>query len=135
MRASYIDGISITHGSPRHHIWSYVGSHSEVATNNDTCPCDPPSGARPQSFVGSNYYCESDNPTEEWRDQVFPNDKLWDGEQCSHEGTCCTGTNTPPWFSVNLGSPTSDDIEVRIMGTEGTDNEDTPIELLEIFVQ
>ena len=53
---------------------------------------------------------------------------------CSHEGTCCTGTNTPPWFSVNLSSPTSDDIEVRIMGTESTDNEDTPIALLEIYV-
>ena len=81
------------------------------------------------------YYCESGNPNQEWVDQVFSNDKLWDGEQCSHEGTCCTGTNTPPWFSVNLGSPTSDDIEVRIMGSESTDNEDTPIELLEIYVQ
>ena len=40
-----------------------------------------------------------------------------------------------PWFSVNLGSPTSDDIEVRIMGSESTNNEDTPIELLEIYVQ
>ena len=67
--------------------------------------------------------------------QVFLNDTLWDGEQCSHEGTCCTGTNTPPWFSVNLNSPTSDDIEVRIMGSESTANEDTPIELLEIYVQ
>jgi hypothetical protein len=35
---------------------------------------------------------------------------------------------------VNLGSPTSDDIEVRIMGSEGTANEDTPIELLKIYV-
>ena len=86
-------------------------------------------------MIGSNYYCESGNPTQEWVGQEFPNDKLWDGEQCSHEGTCCTGTNTPPWFSVNLGSPTSDDIEVRIMGSESTDNEDTPIELLEIYVQ
>ena len=66
---------------------------------------------------------------------MFPNDKLWDGEQCSHEGTCCTGANTPPWFSVSLRSPTNDDIEVRIMGTESTTNEDTPIELLEIYVQ
>ena len=131
----YIDGVSITQGSPRHHIWSYVGSHSEVAENDDTCPCDSPYGVQPQAFVGSNYYCESGNPTEDWEGQVFPNDKLWDGEQCSHEGTCCTGTNTPPWFSVNLGNPTSDDIEVRIMGFESTDNEDTPIELLEIFVQ
>ena len=67
--------------------------------------------------------------------KFFPNDKLWDGEQCSHEGTCCTGTSTPPWFSVDLNSSTSDDIEVRIIGTESTENEDTPIELLEIYVQ
>jgi hypothetical protein len=39
------------------------------------------------------------------------------------------------WFSVNLSSPTSDDIEVRIMGSESTHNEDTPIELLEFYVQ
>ena len=36
---------------------------------------------------------------------------------------------------MNFSNPTSDDIEVRIMGSEGTDNEDTPIELLEIYVQ
>ena len=34
--------------------------------------------------------------------------------------------------SMNVGRPTSDDIEVRIIGTESTNNEDTPIELLEI---
>ena len=131
----YMDGVSITHGSPRHHIWSYAGGVSEITTNQNACPCDYFGATQPQSFVGSNYYCESGSPTEELYGQVFPNDKLWDGEQCSHEGTCCTGTNTPPWFSVNLGSPTSDDIEVRIMGSESTDNEDTPIELLEIYVQ
>ena len=131
----YIDGVSITRGSPRHHIWSYVSSYSEVATDVDACPCDYSGATQPPSFVGSNYYCESGNPTLNWKGQRFPNDKLWDGEQCSHEGTCCNGTNTPPWFSVNLGSPTSDDIEVRIMGSESTANEDTPIELLELYVQ
>ena len=132
----YIDGVSITHGHPRHHIWSYVGSVSENPRLPKTAyPCDSSYGTQPQDFVGSNYYCESGNPGQDWRNLVFPNDKLWDGEQCSHEGTCCTDTNTPPWFSVNLSSPTSDDIEVRIMGSESTDNEDTPIELLEIYVQ
>ena len=129
---NYMDGVSITRGSPRHHIWSYVGSVSEVA---NVCPCNLGSQPLSQAFVGSDYYCESGNPNQEWRYQAYPNDKLWDGEQCSHEGTCCTGTNTPPWFSVNLGSPTSDDIEVRIMGSQSTDDEDTPIELLEIYVQ
>ena len=105
---SYMDGVSITRGSPRHHIWSYVGSVGEVS--NNVCPCTYSSATQPPSFVGSNYYCESGNPNQYWLGQAYPNDKLWDGEQCSHEGTCCTGTNTPPWFSVNLGSPTSDDI-------------------------
>ena len=131
----YIDGVSITHGSPRKHIWSYVGSVSETTTDHYACPCDYSSAAPPPSFVGNNYYCESGNPNQNWQGQVFPNDKLWDGERCSHEGTCCTGTNTPPWFSVNLLKPTSDDIEVRICGDESTENEDTPIELLEIYVQ
>ena len=132
---TYIDGVSITYGSPRNHIWTFVGYYSETATGGDACPCGNFTGNRPQSFVGNNYYCESGNPTENWVGQVFPNDKLWDGEKCSHEGTCCTGANTPPWFSVSLNSPTSDDIEVRICGNEGTTNEDTPIELLEIYVQ
>ena len=133
----YMDGVSITRGSPRHHIWSYVGTYSENITYDlNACPCYNSSHGTPsQSFVDSNYYCESGNHTRDWVGRVFPNDKLWDGEQCSDEGTCCTGTNTPPWFSVNLSSPTSDDIEVRIMGSESTDNEDTPIELLEIYVQ
>ena len=130
---NYMDGVSITHGHPRHHIWSYVGSVSEISDN--VCPCTYSSATQPQSFVGNNYYCESGNPNREWHFQAYPNDKLWDGEQCSREGTCCTGTNTPPWFSVNLSSPTSDDIEVRIMGSQSTDDEDTPIELLELYVQ
>ena len=135
----YMDGVSITtHGSSRKHIWSYVGSFSEIFQRYYVCPCDK-SGATPSpSFVGANYYCESGNPTANWQEsQAFPNDTLWDGQQCSHEGKCCTGDNTPPWFSVSLRCPkvTSDDIEVRIMGTESTKNEDTPIELLEIYVQ
>ena len=131
----YIDGVSVTYGSPRTHIWSFVGSYSEQATESNACPCDYIFGNPPQSFVGTNYYCESGNPTGNWQGQSFPNDKLWDGQQCSSEGTCCSGANTPPWFKVNLSSPTSDDIEIRIMGTESTTNEDTPIELLEIYVQ
>ena len=31
---------------------------------------------------------------------LFSNDPLWDGEQC--EGTCCSGTKSPPWFNVQL---------------------------------
>lgn len=65
---------------------------------------------------------------------LFYRDKLWDGLQCSSEGTCCT-EKSPPWFAVELPNATTDDIEVRICGDEGTANEGTPIELIEIYVQ
>lgn len=38
------------------------------------------------------------------------------------------------WFVTELIKPSSDDIEVRICGSESTDNEDTPIEVMEIYV-
>ena len=50
-----MDGVSITHGSPRHHIWSYVGSVNEVTTNHNACPCDYSGATQPQSFVDNNY--------------------------------------------------------------------------------
>ena len=53
---------------------------------------------------------------------------------CSHEGTYCTNKFLP-WFSRELPNPTSDDIEVRICGDKGTDNEGSPVELVEIYVQ
>ena len=65
---------------------------------------------------------------------MYTDDKLWDGEQCSSEGTCCTD-KSPPWFNIDIPTPTSDDIEVRICGNENLGNENTPIELLEIYVQ
>ena len=84
----------------------------------------------------NNHYCESANQGDCFVDNsFFPNDPLWDGQQCDNEGTCCNVANTPPWFSVDLGNTTSDDIEVRICHDQDTTDEDTPIQLLEIYVQ
>ena len=90
----------------------------------------------PPSFVVNNYYCESGNPSSTFEHtDVFryTSDPLWDGQQC--EGQCCSDGRTPPWFSVILANPTTDDVEVRICGTECTTNEDTPISLMELYVQ
>ena len=133
----YVDCVSITHGEPRQHIWSYVAGHSERRPHHKegNCPCSPQQGSAPPSFVGNNYYCESGNPADSSPSSKFyRSDQLWDGEQC--EGTCCSGTTkSPPWFSVQLPTNTTDRIEVRICGDESTSNEDVIIELLEIFVQ
>ena len=133
----YMNGVSITHGtSPRSHIWSYVAGVTERSPyhQGNNCPCSPEAGTGPQPFVGDDYYCESGNPSDEFvPNKLYDNDPLWDGQQC--EGTCCTGTNSPPWFSVQLPAPTTDMIEVRICGDESTNNEDTLIEVLDIFVK
>ena len=132
----YMDGVSITQGlSPRGHIWSYVAGVTESSSQHrsNNCPCSPQAGRQPQSFVGGNYYCESGNPNDDFLpNQLFDDDPLWDGQRC--EGTCCTDTNSPPWFSVYLPATTTEMIEVRICGDESTNNEDTLIEILEIFV-
>ena len=121
---AYVDGVSITHGSPRNHIWTFAAG-GDPKSLNYTCPCiQGYTGPGQQSFVGDHYFCESAG-----------NDKLWDGQQCSENGTCCDAASPLPWFVRELPSPTSDDIEVRICGDESTDNEDTPVELVEIYVQ
>ena len=137
---AYLDGISITHGSPRNHIWSYAAGSNEVQQRGsdcspNTCPCS--SGSNLPSYVGNNYYCESAFQGNNCFavNTFFPNDPLWDGQQCDNEGTCCTGANTPPWFSVDLSIPTSDDIEVRICHNQRTSDEDSPVQLIELYVQ
>ena len=91
----YMDGISITHGQRRRHIWSYVAGAFETTNINhhSSCPCSIARGLRPPGFIGNdNYYCESGSPVNSYLNgQFFSNDPLWDGKQC--EGTCCSGTN------------------------------------------
>jgi dynein heavy chain len=134
-RTMVMDGIVISHGESQHHIWSYIAGASENSSDFQisNCPCSPRAGTRSIPSVGNNYYCESGNPTERLPYKIYPNDPLWDGQQC--EGTCCSGTKSPPWFSVQLPTNTTDRIEVRICADELIGNEDTPIQLLEIFVQ
>ena len=36
--SDYMAGISLTHGLPRQHIWSFVNAQNEL-TSNQACPC------------------------------------------------------------------------------------------------
>ena len=57
----YVDGVSVTHGMPRTHIWTFAAGASEarVADHITNCPCANAYAAAnaipPQSFVGDNY--------------------------------------------------------------------------------
>ena len=131
----YVDGVSITHGNPRQHIWSYAsGIYENHSSDQSTCPCTG-GGAPPPAFVGSDYYCESGLITSPYQSVLYSNDTLWDGQDCDGlERTCCDPPNLP-WFCKELPGPTTDDIEFRLCGDESRANEDTPIDLVELYIQ
>ena len=140
---NYIDGISLTHGSsPRQHIWTFAAALDEVGTvPRFTCPCTNTNLAalakRPPSFVGSDYFCDTGS-TNQWAYTFYPDDPLWDGAGCGPANTCCS-LNNPPWFLKQLPSTTTDDIEMRMCRDHyphfGRIDEDTPIEVLELYIR
>lgn len=124
----YVDGVSLTYGSPRRHIWTFVGSNSSI--RND-CPCSTGSTRTPFDFVGQDYFCESGTNENSFAgNRVFDEDPLWDGMMCTNtEVPCCTG---PPWFYKSLVNTVSDNISFRLCGNA---NEEVAFTLVEIYVQ
>ena len=137
----YVDGVSLTHGATgrRQHIWTFAVGISENTTvfPFECCPCDTPNHGSIPTFVGNDYFCESGLHSA-WNDQfgVFhSSDILWDGQGCTATSTCCQ-FNNPPWFTKNLTIATIiDDIELRICANNPYEQEDVPIELIELYVQ
>ena len=139
INTNYIEGVSVTHGFPRQHIWTFAAGVDEQASYApEICPCVTGStgGSHVPSFVGQNYFCETG--LTRWPGTygvLYPDgDPLWDGQGCGPTSSCCT-FNSPPWFNIQLSSPTTDDIEVRICGNEGIHIDDSPIQFMEMFVK
>ena len=136
---AYIDGVSLTYGSPRQHIWSFAAALDESAsTYRSSCPCTNVNNPNPinvPAFIGTDYFCETGVPTGEvWTNSFFyANDPLWDGQGCGPSSTCCT-FNNPPWFCKRLSQSTNADLEMRICGVGSPQFENTPIELAEIYI-
>ena len=138
----YVDGISLTYGSPRQHIWTFATSEYDTYTGdkNDMCPCTTAFNSKQitQSFVGGDYYCESactaDSASGCNTHALHTGDRLWDGKDCGPaEVGCCSSIQ--PWFHKILDCITSDDIELRICSNGNTNQEDTAVELYEIYVR
>uniref|UniRef100_A0A1X7VM18 Fibrinogen C-terminal domain-containing protein n=1 Tax=Amphimedon queenslandica TaxID=400682 RepID=A0A1X7VM18_AMPQE len=136
LNSYYVDGVSITRGSPRQHVWTLMAANYEMhSIGTLSCPCATGSTLQVQSFIGDNYFCES-GVAGLLEQQLYTSDPLWDGQSCGTlESPCC---NVPgiPWFHRDYGNTTTSDyIELRVCGDEGTDNEDTPVGYYEIYVQ
>ena len=123
---SYVDGISLTHGHPRQHIWTLA------AGNNISCPCtnncQANSTTPPPSFVGKDFFCDTGS-----EDRSNP---LWNGGSCVAMNTCSSSNSpSPPWFHRDLPHTTTEDIEMRACSDDGRAYEDIAIETIEIYVQ
>ena len=129
---AYVTGVSLTHGSPRQHIWTFAAGAGETLSSAvDACPCDATISISIPDFVGTDYFCESGRNTG-LTPTFSPDDPLWDGQGCSPSSTCCS-FNTPPYFTKQLLTPATDDIEARIC--QLGDRDDSPVELVELYVQ
>ena len=132
---AYACGVSVTHGTPRNHIWTFAAGISESdTTSTHSCPCDSTATITIPQFVGNDYFCESgiNGP---YPGNIFhPNDPLWDGEDCLPSSTCCSLHN-PPYFVKQLPTSTTDDIEARICVDDAISNSNIAVELVELYVQ
>ena len=133
----YVDGISITAGRPRKHVWTYaIGLSDDGTYNGDgqyNCPCAKNPGKSPPAFVGSHYYCESGTTAATTINPYYTNDPLWDGKGCTTFNSCCTNTDQP-WFFRQLVMKMKDDIEARLCTDQVFANEGTLVEQIQLYV-
>ena len=133
----YADSVSLTHGSPRKHIWTLMSGSLDRSVYENGCPCANVGSSPAPSFVGSDYYCESGyQGSSDPRDGGFhSSDRLWDGKDCGSSETACCQRPLIPWFYKSIGYYTTDYIEMRICCDEGTNDEDVAVEQYELYVK
>ena len=129
----YVAGISLTNGQPRQHIWTLANALGEAYTLG-VCPCIQGSEDIVPAFVGNDYFCDTAEPGRGAIDgKFYSNDPLWDGQGCGSTSTCCE-FNNPPWFCKELPHPTTDDIEMRLCENDDPSEDDSPFEVIELYV-
>ena len=131
----YVDGLSVTYGNPRHHVWTFASGRSKDQKSEfNRCPCAPlplqgHTSAPP--FVGSQFFCES-GATGSYSMTWCLDDPLWDGKGCVEGSTCCDGPNRP-WFYRELNTTVTESVDVRMCIYHNIYN-NIGVEDLEIFV-
>ena len=96
----------------------------------DACPCGATINITIPPFVSEDYFCESGVNSGSVVG-FHPDDPLWDGQNCIATSTCCS-FNNPPYFTKQLPSPTTNDVEARLCDYDG---HISPVEFIELYVQ
>ena len=139
----YVDGISITYGypKPQKHLWTFAGGRSETSPASiraQGCPCTSINNY--DILVPEfDYFCESGTIVSfPANNTLYDEDPLWDGEGCGPTSSGSCQFNNPPWFCKHLNETVTMEIEVHILtqadNVAALNAEDTPIELLELYI-
>ena len=136
INSAYLDGVSVTTGIPRHHIWSYAAGW------NIYCPCNNSTvfSLPTPSFVGTDYFCETAVISNSVANKfLFSSDPLWDGLQCNStpltdEAPCCIDPNMP-WFVKDLNKSITDNIELRVCNTDNMSTGNALLDIIELYIK
>ena len=133
-QSDYGDGLLVTRGTDRHHIWTFAAGESKNYNYPQwNCPCAIHPGPAPPAFVGEKYFCESGVSGAFVYSQWFLDDPLWDSKGCPSGSNCCNRGG--PWFTTTEHQEVSDDIEVRVCMVEtGSAQDDIGVAQLQIYV-
>ena len=115
--SSYVDGVSLTYGNPRKHIWTFAAG----IVGNDNLSCPRCNYFKPR-FIGNNFSCEINDVCDS--NAPYCHDPLWDGNQCFGSAT----------FYRELPEPTSEDIEMRVCRDQDNNDEDILLTLVDLYV-
>ena len=139
INSAYVTGVSITHGDPPQHLYTYAAGRQEIFylyNRYQMCPCDTSNTIYIPSFVGASWLCESGDHRWGYKTgyYFYDEDPLWDGEGCTSGSGCCRHEG-PYYFVTELAHATTDHIKVRICNYFSSQYSDVPIELLELYVK
>ena len=128
------EGVSITRGSFRQKVWSFIAGNREVGSSTKSCPCNNGSSVYVPASIGNNYFCESGVPGPSSPSQIlYTSDPLWDGQGCGSDETACCNVPGIPWFHRDYGNTTTDYIELSLCTNHH--DEDSPVSYYEIYVK
>ena len=130
-----MDGVLISHGKTQKHVWAYATAQTQIYLSNtkNICPCaDPRYNGFVPPFIGNDYYCDSGVESGPVGGQFYTT-PLWTGEGCAPPNFCCSHSGMP-WFCKTLPLPTTDYIEIRNCHNQAASNENTALDLIELYI-
>ena len=90
---TYVDGVSLTYGTPCKHLFTYAPGLS----SDRNCPCAKYPKDKPPHFVQGNYYCESGSINIPAHGTVYSTNRCGMVKDAMLVNSCCSQAGMP-WF-------------------------------------